>query len=723
MAAPVAARNVHMCPQFANQALAASLAAHPEPQLRAEADHASFKRNGVSHLQGNVKVRQMSRLLEANRIDFDEATGTFRTHGPTFFQNPQIGVHGRDATFNLQSDSGTVEDAHYTLPKRNARGRARHVHMLNTTHSVLSHVTYTTCPPGDTQWLLSASTVKLNQADDEGTATNAVVRFKGVPILYTPWLAFPLSDKRKSGLLTPTFGSSSSNGLDLTIPYYLNLAPNYDATLAARYMSKRGVQGSAQVRYLEPHSHGELYAEFLPNDRLYGASRYLVQFGHQGLLSPGWSVDAHYARVSDNRYFQDLGTSLSAVTTSSLDQHLRFDYQAPSWLSFQALAQKYQVLQDIPAQDKPYERLPQLSLDLLSPHTWHGLGFKMGTQFTDFTRAAGLTGERTHLRPEITYGLDRGGWFVDSEAAYDQTYYRLRDTAAGQPDNPSRGLPLASLKAGLRFQRNVGGAWLQTLEPTLFYLYVPYRNQTDLPVFDSGLPQFNYDELFALNRFTGLDRIGDANQVTAALTTRLLSTTTGREKLSASVGQIYRFTTPRVVLPASALNVLNVGNAPTDRHRSDWVAMLDYHLTDAWALRARGEWDPYRSAFTRNVLQLSYRPRHGGALLNLDYRYSREYLEQATVSGILPLARHWKMMASWNYSLRFRDTLEALAGVEYDTCCYAMRLALRRYVVAPASGQRGIQHDTSIFFQLQLKGLGNLGNDVGAVLKRDILGY
>lgn len=712
-----------MCPDFANQALAASLTVKPESTLRAEADRASMTRGGVSHLQGNVRARQLDRLLEANELYYNQRTGTAYTQGRVYFQNPQIGVHGRNARFNLQNDSGTVEDAHYTLPKRNARGRARHVHMLDKNRSVLRHVTYTTCPPGETSWLLSASTVSLNQADDVGTATNALVRFKGVPILYSPWLTFPISNKRKSGLLTPTIGTSSNSGLDLTIPYYLNLAPNYDATIAGRYMSRRGVEGSAQFRYLEPHSHGTLYLEYLPHDNVYGDSRHLVQFDHQGLLSPSWSVDARYERVSDKHYFQDLGTNLGAISTSSLEQRLQFNYQAPSWFSFQALAQGYQTLEDIPAQDKPYKRLPQLSFDVLSPHTWHGFGFKMTTQYVDFTREVGPTGERINIQPGLTYQLDHGGWFVDSEVDYDQTDYRLRDITAGQPRTPSRGLPIASLKSGLRFQRNLGSKWVQTLEPTVFYLYVPYRNQADLPAFDTGLPEFNYYELFARNRFTGLDRIGDANQVTTALTTRLLNAETGREKLSASIGQIHRFTLPRVTLPATALTPLATGDVAQNRHHSDWVGMVDYHVTDAWSTRALAEWDPYTNGFNRNLLQLRYRPQGSNALLNLSYRYSRDYLEQATISGVLPLSRHWQVLGSWNYSLRYRDTFEALAGLEYDTCCYAVRLAYRRYVVSPRSGQVGIQHNSSIFFQLQLKGLGNLGNNMGAVLKRDILGY
>lgn len=717
------AQAADMCPDFAHQALAASLAVNPDPTLRAEANRASLARGGISHLQGNVRVRQLDRLLEANELYYDQRTGSAYTQGHVYFQNSQFGVHGRNAHFNLQNDSGTVDDAHYTLPRRNARGHAHHVHMLNKNHSVLQGVTYTTCPPDHTSWLLSAKTVTLNQADDVGKATNALVRFKGVPILYSPWLTFPISNKRKSGLLAPTLGTSSSNGLDLTIPYYLNLAPNYDATVAARYMSRRGVQGSTEFRYLEPHSHGRLYLEYLPHDNVYGDSRHLVQFDHQGLLSPSWSVDAHYERVSDKQYFQDLGTNLSAISTPSLEQRLRLNYQAPSWFSFQALAQGYQTLEDIPARDKPYKRLPQLSFDVLSPQTWHGFGLKMNTQFVDFTRDIGPTGERTNIRPGVTYQLDHGGWFVNSEVDYDQTNYRLRDTPTGEPRDPSRGMPIASLKSGLRFQRDLGDTWVQTLEPTVFYLYVPYRNQADLPAFDTGLPEFNYYELFARNRFTGLDRIGDANQITTALTTRLLDADTGREKLSASLGQIYRFTLPRVTLPATALTPLNVSNAPQDRHHSDWVGMFDYHITDAWSMRARAEWDPYSNSLNRNVLQLRYRPLHSDALFNLGYRYSRNYLEQATISAVLPLSAHWQVLGSWNYSLRYRDTFEALAGLEYNTCCYAVRMAYRRYVVAPTFGETGIQHNSSIFFQLQLKGLGNLGNNIGAVLKRDILGY
>lgn len=698
-----------MCPDFSNQALAAQLAANPVSQVHARADRARLTQGGISHLQGNVRVRHLDRLLQANELFYNQRTDTAYTPGRAYFQNPQIGIHGRNARFRLQSDRGTMDRAHYTLPKRNARGTARHVHMLGKGLTVLKGATYTTCPPQHTDWLLSASTVSLNQAADEGSAYNALLRFKGVPIFYSPFLTFPISNRRKSGFLIPTIGGSSNSGFQFSIPYYFNLAPNYDATVTAHYMARRGLQAQGEFRYLEPHSRGRLYLEYLPHDSLYGAPRHLIDFNHQGRLSKDWSVHAAYERVSDSQYFQDGLTALGPTTTTSLSQQLRFNYHAPRWLSFQALAQGYQILPQIPAIYKPYERLPQLSLDLLSPDTWHGVGFNMQTQYVNFTRSAGLSGQRINLRPVLTYQLDRGGWFVHGRVDYDQTDYLLRNTGPGQAQRLSRGLPTASIKGGLRFARDWGSDWVQTLQPTLFYLYTPYRKQSDLPVFDSGLPEFSYYSLFARNRFTGLDRISDANQLTAVLTTRLINAQTGRPLFSASVGQIERFTRPRVSLPSSLLNALYAGSSLQNRGHSDWVGLFTYHISRAWDVGARAEWDPYSRQVARDVLQLGYHPSNHGARLDVSYRYDRTLLEQATVSAVLPISSHWRFHGSWNYSLRYDHTFEETAGVTYNTCCYALSLLYRSYVVAPAAGHTGITRDTGIFFQLSLKGLTSLG--------------
>ncbi len=706
---PAGARAANMCPNFANQALAAQLAAHPVAGIHAQADRVSMMQGGISHLQGNARVRQLDRLLEADELFYNQRTDTAYTPGRAYFQSPRIGVHGRNARYQLHASKGSIDDAHYTLPKRNARGTARRVNMKSANITELRGATYTTCPPGHTNWLLSGSRVWLNQKADEGTALNALLRFKGIPIFYSPFLTFPISNRRKSGFLIPTIGGSSNSGFQFSIPYYLNLAPNFDATLGAHYMARRGFQAQGEFRYLEPHASGKLYLEYLPHDSLYGSPRYLVKFNHAQRLSQDWSVNASYERVSDSSYFQDGLTTLGAYNTSSLSRELRFNYQAPQWLSFEALAQGYQILPKIPGRYRPYNRLPQLSLDLLSPGTWHGLGLDVQTQYVNFTRSGGLTGQRVNLRPAVTYQLDHGGWFVHGQADYDETRYSLRNVTPGEPTTPSRGLPSASLKAGLRFDRNWGSKWVQTLEPTLFYLYRPYRNQSNLPVFDSGLPEFNYYSLFARNRFTGLDRLSDANQLTAVLTTRLIDANTGQEKASASIGQIQRFTRPRVALPSSLINALYSGSSLQDRSHSDWVGLFSYNITNAWGLGASIEWDPYSKHVTRDVLHLGYHSRANGRHLDISYRYDRLLLEQAQVSAVLPVSRHWRFRGSWDYSLHYDHTFDESAGVEYNTCCYALSLLYRRYVVAPPAGQTGITQDTGIFFQLRLKGLASLG--------------
>lgn len=718
---PLAARGAPMCPDFTHRELAHSLAQNPQPVLRAWADQAEVTPDGISVMTGDVRARQLDRLLMSGKLYYDSATAIARSPGPTYFQNPTIGVHGDHAWININNSFGGFDDASFTLPTVSGRGTADHVQLRGKDQTRLHHATYTTCPPGHTVWQLSASRVDLDQANDVGTARNATLRFLGVPFLYSPWLTFPISDKRKSGLLPPTVGTSSNTGFDLSVPYYLNLAPNYDDTITGRVMTKRGIQLNNEFRYLIPSGTGQLSTEYMPHDNVYDDDRWLVSYRHAGLLSDRWSVHAAYNRVSDDDYFGDLSSALFVSEPDNLTQSLHFAYQAPQWFSFQALAKGYQTLTPgLPATSKPYTRLPQLRLDAESPGDWFGFRLVLDSSFTNFTREDGLTGMRTDAAPGITYRYDNDAWYLNGDVRYRQTNYRLRDTEPDEPESPSRGLPIVSLDSGLRFERAIGDAWVQTLEPRLFYAYIPYRDQTDLPVFDSGEPDFNFIELFEANRFTGTDRIADTNRITTALTTRLLDGHSGVEKLRAGIGQIHRFTEPRVTLPASARSLTNPSESPVTRHTSDMVGFLDYQISSRWSTHYDTEWDPYDNEFNRTAVSLRYRGPND-TIINAGYRYRRDYLEQTDLSMTWPIGRQWRLFGRWTFSLRDDATFETLGGIQYESCCYIVRAAYRRYVVRGDTPD--LDMNSGVYVQLELKGLARFGQSVRDLFRDDILGY
>lgn len=711
-----------MCPDFTNRRLAHRLAQNPDPALRAWADRAALTRQGVSVLSGNVRVRQLDRLLMTDELFYDADTDIARSPGPTYFQTPQIGVHGDHAWVNVNTLRGEVDDAQFTMPQSGGRGSADNMQLEGKHQTRLNGATYTTCPPGHTDWLLSASRVDLDQDKDEGTARNVTLRFKGIPFLYSPWLSFPISGNRKSGFLAPTVGISGNAGFDLSVPYYFNLAPNYDDTVTTRLMTSRGVQIGNQFRYLIHSGTGQVETQYLPSDSEFGDDRWLFSYRHAGLLSDRWSVHANYGRVSDDDYFRDLSTNIYSSETDYLTQSLHFAYQAPQWFSFQALAKGYQTLiPGLSGVNKPYARLPQFRLDAESPNDWYGFRLAMSSSFTNFTRDAGVEGTRTDVAPGIKYQYDTGAWYVNGDARYRQTNYQLQHTETSQPESPSRGLPIVSLRSGLRFERAIGDAWTQTLEPEVFYAYIPFRDQTDLPVFDSGEPDFNFIELFEANRFTGADRIGDTNQITTALTTRLIDAHTGVQKLRASIGEIHRFTEPRVTLPPEARSITNPAASPVTRGQSDIVGLLDYRISRHWSTHYDAEWDPYDGEFNRNAFALRY---HGSndSIVNVGYRYRRSFLKQTDISLMWPLGDRWRLFGRWNYSLRYKTTFETMAGIEYKSCCYIVRAAYRRYVTRNDTSS-DIDMSSGIYLQLQLRGLTRFGKDVLGLFKSDTLGY
>ncbi len=675
-----------------------------------DADRSKAVRQGVSVLSGNVDIRQGQRELKADRAEYDSRDRTVRVEGNVHYASPTLSADGDKGHYNLDSGKGELSDAEYFLPQRHGRGAASTVETLDQDHSRLSDVSYTTCPAGDTDWELLAPELDLDHAAGVGTGHNVHVDFFGVPFFYTPYISFPLDDRRKSGFLAPSFGGRGTTGTEIEIPYYWNIAPDMDATITPRNMTRRGIMTNLEYRYLTESTAGRTNVSYLANDRVTGATRDNLHYDQKTDLGDSWTFSANLNHVSDPLYFTDFGNSLAVATTVSQPSVLRLGYTDTNW-QFATIAQSIQTLNPTTLKiTTPYRTLPRVSLDWSSDDTGLGPAYSVDTEFTRFQLGGHTNALRLDLEPRASYTFGTPGYYVTPTVGMSAAHYSLLNPGPSQPDGISRTAPIFSLDSGLYFTRDAGstGDLIQTLEPRLFYLYVPYRNQDQIPRFDTGLPTFNMLQLFTENRFTGTDRLGDANQISYALTSRLLDKSSGKELLEASIGQIHYFADRRVQLTPSR---------PVETAtRSDWVAESRLALGDAWSASANMQWSPTTRDPQLASLQLQYAPGPR-QVVNASYRFHRGQIKQTDLSFSWPLTRNVSMVGRWNYSIKDHVTLESFAGLQYETCCWAFQAVTRHFVTSTG------ETDSALFFQLELKGLGSVGRRLDDFLERGILGY
>ncbi len=686
-----------------------------DPKLILNADHADLSEAGQSSLSGSVRISQSGREFAAEQVNYSEADQRIRTDSQTLFRDARYAIRSARTDYDLKLGSGVFLDNDFTLRSISGRGEAGRISIAESGDARLEKVRFTTCAPGNEAWTLSASAISLDEDSGRGEATNALLRFQGVPLFYLPWFQFPIDGLRHSGFLFPIVGNNENTGFDIRWPVYLNLGPNYDVTLIPRYLSERGAQIGGEGRYLLPRNEGSLFGEYLPSDnKLGGESRSYIDYRHVGALSSSLGLEAKYGYVSDRNYFATFGGGVDLTSTPFLERGIKFTYQAPTVFRVEALVQDYQTLTATQANSltgldpDPYQRLPQIRLDALSKNSFLGTRAGMFGEFTNFAREASVEGQRVIAQPYLRWERDQLFWYANTQADLSYTAYNLTNTSPGVSDAPRRTLPLLSAEGGLRFERLTGSSNIQTLEPKLFYLYVPYRDQSLLPLFDSGLPDFDFPQLFARNRYSGYDRVSDANQLTTAVTSRLIESGSGIARLSATLGQIYYFRAPRVDLP---------GFTTPSEGGSNFLGNLEYQLSSHWSATATSEVASSLERVQRSSVALRYRDptaSAGGRRFDLAYRYRRDLLEQADASFSSPITDAWRLAARMRYSLRDDSTLEAFGGAEYQTCCWAVSATYRRYLVG------GIDRFNNGFYvQLELKGLTRIGNGFERLLPND----
>jgi LPS-assembly protein len=726
---------------------------------------------------GHVVIRQGEREMKADKVEIIHQKN-FKGEGGVDYTDPIVHILGTGGDYST-SGGADFNDAQFELLQRPARGTAQTMNLTPDGILNLKAVTFTTCPANDQSWQLDAKDITLDTRAKVGTAHDAKIDFMGVPILYLPYVSFPLGDERKSGFLYPTPGFSSQSGFVLAVPYYWNIAPNMDFTAEPIEYSRRGIDLGGDYRYLEPGTKGELQWHYLPDDDVFGGSRSDVRLRDTTDLADHlrFAIDAE--NVSDSQYFENFAQGPEGTSTAFVERRATFSYRDDHW-RIDGEAQQYETIDNTLIElNRPYERAPAITAS--ADYGWGPgslLRYGFDSEIVNFDRDVSdinigipqlhrsvpfspcvttgqpvspcVVGWRMDVTPTVSLNLDDPGYFFRPAIAYSATQYELDNTLPGENKSPDRTLPITSVDTGLRFERDLGSAANRklTLEPRMLYLYVPYRNQDELPVFDTALPDLVPVELFRTNRYVGADRLSDANQIAMGLTSRLLDGHDGRQFVALTFGQIYYFETPRVTLP---YEVPEIGK------RSDFVTQLAINAFQDWNSNLGLQWSPQASQFERADVNIQYKPAPD-QVINLAYRFERgtihpatqcniqdaegtatttltaaEYsqagicgFEQVEVSGAWPIANRWNAFAREVYSLQDKQPLESFAGFEYGSCCWRVRFGARRYIsrrpLTPQSTEAGPQ-DTAVWLQLELNGLASVGSASDTFLIDEIRGY
>ncbi|MDO5687085.1 MAG: LPS-assembly protein LptD [Neisseria sp.] len=708
------------------RATSSGLPVPPESATRLTADRIDGVAARQADAQGSVIVERDAQVLNAEKIHYNEADNQILSEGQFILSDDASNISGEKLDYNIATEHGSALRANFDNVKGKQRyqGTAEKMEMLGKGYYRLSDAELNTCEPNDDSWYIKAKTIDTDESKNIGVAKHARLVFKGVPILYSPWLDFPLNGNRKSGFLAPTVGGGS-DGFELAIPYYLNLAPNYDATITPHFYSRRGLAWFGELRYLKEKYRGQVWGQWLPNDRLTGGkNRRSFHWQHTQTLAPKVRMGIDYHLASDDDYYRDLGNRLDAAENVNLNRQLWLTYNDSLWggsWSNRLNFQRYQTLQNEKENlIEPYRLLPQYT------STWNKNFGKARVsvlaQITRFEHPTRQEGSRQVLYPSVRWDFSKSWGFIRPKIGVHATTYQL-DAWRNQPkNNVSRVLPIVSVDGGLIFERNMkffGKGMIQTLEPRLFYVYIPTRSQNKLPNFDSSQNDFTYDQLFRENRFSGQDRINAANQVSTALMTRFYEDNTGIERFRAGIGQRFYLKNDDVDLSGSVRT--------RSKNRSDLIAFAGGNITNSIYWQNDWHYDQNEKRSQSYSTALRYHPAPGKTF-SVRFGFDRNSTWYTGYTGKLkyldvgvqwPIYRGYSVIARQNYSLTDKKALDQLIGINYraDCGCWNANLVFQRYVTDYNTTKN------AVFFQLQLKGLGGLGTTANEELRRAIPGY
>ena len=704
--------------------------------IEVSADNSSGT-EGQLLLTGNVSVIQGNRSIEADSVAFDRDQQFTEASGNVAYREPGVVLQGEHLTFDSERQHATVNQAHFALHEPQLSGAAQQLERDASGEITIEDGAVTFCAPEDPQWYIKTETLKIEPDEGMATATHATLRWSGVPIFYVPWMTFPVDDRRKTGLLFPSIGSDTRGGLDVTTPIYFNLAPNYDATYSPRYIGERGLLHQANGRWLSQYAGAwDVTGQYISDDDKYSedfpegdSERWAIGVKHRGNYGESWRTTIKYNKVSDPDYVRDLDNStLSSQRQTALKQLGQIDYLGEDWkVSLQA--QQFQSLADDITNN--YKKLPQLTARWRGDANLAGLQPIALLQYSNFdTDANRVRGERIYGEAGVTYPLNWTWGFLRTTAKYRSVAYDLENLRSLPEDKPDASSGVFSVDGGLIFERATtfgGQSASQTLEPRVFYLYSEYDEQRGQPDFDSAELTFSYTQLFRDTRFSGHDRLDDANQISVGVTTRFFADSDGRERLNASIGQIFYFRDREVRLKARS--------PVLDESLSATAVEFNWFPNETWSVRSSMLYDTEDNEFDALSAQVGYRPITG-QIFNVGYtlrepppsQSKRPVTEQANFSAYYPIGDNWGAFAAVEYSLEGNEFVEDMVGVEYDNCCWKMRLLYMRYLdtagsFAPDFSDPDLERENAVQFQFVLKGMGGFGSRVENLMRDMIRGF
>lgn len=746
-----------------------------------DADSSEVFDGEVLNFAGSVDLHRGDQHLMADHASYDTVAETMDAQGHVRYSDSSMAMSSETMSMSLDRDQATLRDTQFIIAAAPLRGSAATVYRDNKDLSRYQDATFTSCPPGNQDWLGHASKVKVNRETGQGAAKNAWLEFKGVPVLYTPYISFPTDDRRLSGLLPPYWSKTQRNGFDVSMPFYWNIAPNIDDTITPRYMGRRGGMLTNKFRYMTEISQGSLLTQYLPNDQLLNRSRYLGSFKDQARFSEYLSSNINLNYVSDKTYFNDLNNALGIQTQRFLPSNAFVNYNRPD-ISFATGIQHYQMIEKkvelkntsdasdplslnyayyrsgVDAQSlynakrTPYSVLPKVALN--AEHHFENLPVALGldSQFNYFSHNQLVTGQRFNIAPSMSLPVEGSAGFFIPKITGHFTQYQLGNQAeqsvvGKQASSISRTLPIFSVDSGLAFEKALdfgGKSYTNTLEPRAFYLYIPYKDQSAIPLFDTALYDTNFYSLFRENRFSGGDRIQDANQITLAATSRFLDNSSGLEPLKVSLGQIIYFANRNVdsfyrydpLFNTSDPGYLNAVHATQTSNTSNFVGEVGGQITRNLSHLTGAQWNPEENSISRWQAGLKYH-NEANEIINLGYRFrdsssnqsvlNPTTISQTDVSFRWPLFNDWYGLGRWQYSLNFDKTTESFIGLEKESCCWRFRILGRRYINGAGSGislaNNNLKPETAFFVQLELKGLSSFGDNLDQFLQKRLTGY
>lgn len=699
-----------------------------------EADRARYDGQARQYVFiGDATVQRGDRQISGERLSYREGEETVEGQGGLRLREPGVAVEATEGSFRLDEETGQASDVRYRFAEGHLHGEAASMTFLSDQRTRYRSVTMTTCNPGEEVWELRASEVTVDQGEGFGEAWNARLALGGVPVAYTPWLRFPVGRERQTGFLAPAIGGGGDNGFTTTVPFYWNIAPNYDATITPKYFADRGGMLGTEFRYLEPWIEGRVRGSFLPDDERFGDDRWSINQEHDLRLGDQFRAEVDQQRVSDSEYPDDFNNSFNGNTERFLESRGSATWTASDW-SVSTEVQNFQTVDEtIPDASRPLERAPSVRLrydplETFGPR-WLDYGLEAeGTRFAHPFESQVDTGDRFDTTARVSLPFETLGYFIEPAVSLRHTEYDL-DRPTDAPEQPDRTVPTYSLDAGLFLERPAplfGDDTKQTLEPRVFFAHTPERNQDELPLFDTQLAQLSFNQLFRADRFTGADRVGDQERGSFGVTSRLVDNNTGREYVSVSGGGIVHFDERQVRIGNRRREGARFDDDINETGLTALVSEAELNLPGGLSANLDGLLDPNDTGNYQWRTRLRYKSS-SGIILNGRYRMRQlndsRVQELANASTALPVTRRWTLFGAIRVDLIDDEVESGFSGVQFEGCCYALRGVYRTELDSSPGPDGGTARDSSFMIELELKGLGGVGDDLTNFLNEGVPGY